>query len=40
MIAGAVADGVPIFEQAYFIERKGLSIAEPNPLPSVPLVET
>ena len=40
MIAGAVAEGVPMFEQAYFIEANGLSIAAPNPLASVPLGET
>ena len=40
IIAGAVADGVPIFPTAYFIEANGLSIAAPNPLASVPLGET
>ena len=40
MIAGAVADGVPIFPTAYLIDLNGLSIAEPKPLASVPLVET
>ena len=40
IIAGAVADGVPIFATAYLIDLNGLSIAEPKPLASVPLVET
>ena len=40
MIAGAVADGVPIFATAYLIVLNAVSIAVPNPLPSVPLGET
>ena len=40
MIAGAVADGVPIFETAYLIVLNAVSIAVPNPLASVPLGET
>ncbi len=40
MIAGADAVGVPIFEQAYFIDANALSTEPPKPLASVPADET
>ena len=40
MIAGFVAVGVPILEQAYLIDANALSIEPPKPLASVPADET
>ena len=40
IIAGAVADGVPIFPTAYLIDANARSIEPPKPLASVPLGET
>ena len=40
MIAGAVADGVPMFATAYLIVKNGVSIEVPNPLASVPFLAT
>ena len=40
MIAGAVAEGVPIFATAYLIVKNGVSIEPPNPLLSVPFFAT
>ena len=40
IIAGDVAVGVPIFEQAYLIVLNALSTDPPKPLASVPAGET
>ena len=40
MIAGDVAEGVPIFETAYLIVKNGVSIEPPNPLLAVPFFAT
>ena len=40
MIAGFVAVGVPILEQAYLIEANAVSIPPPAPAESEPSLET